>query len=143
AADVNEVKEIGRNSSLTRTPLQTELARLWHAADLMDENRSARSVLSPDASLVQNARLFALLNMAAADALITGMNTKFTYNLWRPYHAIRLADTDGNPATVADTNWTALILAPRFPEYISNHSIFTAAVMRVLGRELGDERTFM
>jgi hypothetical protein len=142
AADVNEVKEIGRDTSATRTPLQTELALFWHFADCMDENRSARSVVSAEASLVENARLFALLNFAAADALITGMRAKFIHNLWRPHHAIRLADTDGNPETEADPAWTALIVAPRFPEYISNHAVFTAAMMRVLEREFGDERTF-
>jgi hypothetical protein len=66
----------------------------------------------------------------------------FVYELWRPHHAIRLAATDGNPGTEADPNWTALILAPRFPEYISNHASLTAAFMRVLTRELGDDHSF-
>ena len=80
--------------------------------------------------------------MATCDALITSMESKFVYELWRPHHAVRLADTDGNPATEADPGWTALILAPRFPEYISNHSCPSTAFMHTLTRLLGDENTF-
>ncbi len=142
AADFNEVKAIGRVDSAVRTADQTELARLWQAMGPVDQNRAARSVVPAGNSLVDNARLFALLNMATCDALIASMESKFGYSLWRPHHAIRLANTDGNPATTADPSWTALILAPRFPEYVSNHSSLTAAFMRVLTRELGDDHAF-
>jgi hypothetical protein len=64
-------------------------------------------------SLVENARLFALINIVAADTIIAGFDSKYTYNLWRPHHAIRLADTDGNPATDPDPTWSALFVAPR------------------------------
>src|SRR5687768_16150453 len=142
AADLNEVKEIGRVNSATRTSDQTELARLWQAVGPIDENRSARSVVPAGNSLVENARLFALLNMATCDALIASMDSKFAYGLWRPHHAVRLADTDGNPATEADAGWTALILAPRFPEYVSNHASLTGAFMHTLARLLGEEQSF-
>ena len=142
AADFNEVKTIGRADSTVRTPEQSEIALLWQAMGPVDENRAARSVLSSRRNLVDNARLFALLNMVACDALIIGWDSKFTYQLWRPHHAIRHADTDDNPDTVADPNWSGLILAPRFPEYVSNHSTLTGAMMRVLARELGDEHHF-
>lgn len=142
AADLAEVSAIGRVDSAIRTENQTLVARLWQAMGAMDENRAARSVVSRRARLVDNARLFALLNMAACDALIIGWDSKFAYGLWRPHHAIRLADTDGNPDTSADPSWTALIPAPRFPEYVSNHSTLTAAMMRVLANELGDRHAF-
>ena len=142
AEDLKEVKAIGRVDSTIRTSDQTELARLWQAVGPIDENRSARSVVPPGNSLVENARLFALLNIAACDALIASMDSKFAYGLWRPHHAIRLADSDGNPATEADPGWTALILAPRFPEYISNHASITGAFMHTLARLLGDEQSF-
>jgi hypothetical protein len=79
---------------------------------------------------------------AATDALIVGFDSKNTYNLWRPYHAVRLADSDGNPATDADPTWNSLFLAPRFQEYISNHSVLTSSVMRLLARLLGDQHSF-
>lgn len=144
AADLEEVKIIGRVDSGVRTAEQTLIARLWQAMGPVDENRAARSVVAQagPGHLGEKARLFALLNMAGCDALIIGWDSKFAYHLWRPHHAIRLADTDGNPATTADANWSGLILAPRFPEYVSNHSTLTAAMMRVLARELGDEHAF-
>jgi hypothetical protein len=142
AADLNEVKAIGRFDSTVRTPVQTQLALLWQAVGAADENRVVRSVVPVENELVDNARLFALLNISAADALIAGFDSKFTYNLWRPYHAIRLADTDGNPDTEADPTWNSLFLAPRFQEYMSNHAVVTTSVMRVLALLLGDEHTF-
>ena len=142
AGDFEEVKAIGRIDSTIRTPEQSDIARLWQAMGAIDENRAARSLVPPWASLVDNARLFALINMAACDALIIGWDSKFTYQLWRPHHAIRLADTDGNPATTADPAWSGLLLAPRFPEYVSNHATLTGSIMRVLAREMGDEHTF-
>jgi hypothetical protein len=108
----------------------------------IDLNRAARSVVPAGNSLVDNARLFALANIATCDALIASMESKFAYHLWRPHHAVRLADTDGNPATEADPGWTALILSPRFPDYISNHSSLSGAFFHTLTRLLGDEHTF-
>lgn len=141
ANDVNEVKLIGSVSSAVRTAEQTLVARLWHAAAIADENRMVRSILPPGNSLVENARLLAAANIAACDAFEASMESKFAYNLWRPHHAIRLADTDENPLTEADPGWTALILAPRFPEYVSNHSTITGAFLHVFASELGDNHT--
>jgi hypothetical protein len=142
AEDFEEVKVMGRVDSSMRTPEQSNIARLWQAMGAIDEMRAARSLVSPRARLVDNARLFALVSMAAADALIIGWDSKFAYQLWRPHHAIRLADTDANPNTIADPTWSALILAPRFPEYVSNHSTLTSSIMRILAHELGDENAF-
>ena len=142
AADVNEVRAIGHLDSAVRTPEQTHLALLWQATGAAEENRVARSVVPPENSLVDNARLFALLNIVACDAIIAGFDSKYAYNFWRPYHAIHLADTDGNPATAADPAWNSLFLSPRHQEYISNHAVFTGAFMHVLARELGNEHTF-
>ncbi len=142
AADVNEIKAIGRFDSAIRTPDQTQLALLWQATGAAEENRIARSVVPAENSLVDNARLFALVNIVACDTIIAGFDSKYTYNLWRPHHAIRLADTDGNPATDPDTEWRGLFVAPRHQEYISNHAVFTGGFMHVLARELGDEHTF-
>lgn len=142
AVDLAEVQWIGRVDSAMRTEDQTRLALMWQAIGPIDFNRAARAVVPAGNSLVDNARLFALANMAASDALVASMESKFAYELWRPHHAIRLADTDGNPATIADPEWNGLILAPRFPEYVSNHSSLTTAFMHTLSRLLGDERGF-
>jgi hypothetical protein len=142
AADVNEIKAIGSATSVTRTPEQTQLALLWASVDNTDENRAIRSVVPADASLVDTARLFALANFAAADAVIAVFDAKYAYGLWRPYHAIRLADTDNNPATVADPTWTPLAATPRHPEYLSGHVISTSSAFGVAALLLGDDQTF-
>ena len=142
AADVNEIKAIGSATSVTRTAEQTQLALLWAAVDNTDENRAIRSVVSASTSLVDTARLFALANFAAADAVIAVFDSKYAYGLWRPYHAIRLADTDNNPATEADPNWTPLATTPRHPEYLSGHVISTSSAFGVAALLLGDAQTF-
>jgi hypothetical protein len=149
AADVNEVKAIGRFDSAIRTTEQTQLALLWQAVGQVNENHAIRPVIEAlieaahgHLQLVDTARIFALINIAAEDATIAGFDSKYTYNLWRPYHAIRLADTDGNPDTEADPTWDSLFIAPRHQEYMSNHAVITTAFMNMLAELLGDEHTF-
>jgi hypothetical protein len=143
AADLNETKTLGRNTGSTRTQRQTDLALLWAATAVAGENGIARSVVPEDASLVDNARLFALVNMAACDAFIVGFDCKYTYNFWRPYHAIRFADLDGNPDTTADPAWDSLVQpVPNHQEYMSFHGVVTSAFMRVLTHLLGDDHSF-
>ena len=143
AADVNETKLLGAVNSTLRTAKQTQLALLWQAIGVNEENRVIRQVVPQENSLVDNARLFALVNIVAADTTIAGFDSKYTYNLWRPYHAIRLANSAGNPAIIEDPTWTALVLAPRFQEYVANHAIITGGVMHALARLLGDNHTFV
>ena len=52
--------------------------------------------------LEDNARLFALLNLAVADAAICAWDAKYTFDFWRPVTAIRNGDLDGNPATYVE-----------------------------------------
>src|SRR5262249_49078220 len=73
-------------------------------------------------TLVENARMFALLNLAQADAFFASYDGKYTYNFWRPVTAIRAADTDGNPDTVPDPSWSPLLATPSHPSYASNHA---------------------
>ena len=124
------------------TASQTELSLLWGATAPVDENAVARSVVPPSYALADTARFFALINFAACDGMIAGFDAKYHYGFWRPFHAIRLADTDGNPATEPDPLWTSLIPAPNHPEYISTHSTVTGATMGVLALLLGDETPF-
>jgi hypothetical protein len=83
--------------------------------------------------LAEVARLFALLSMAMADTVAPTYQTKFVFHAWRPATAIREADTDDNPNTIADPGWS-----PRAggiggtPEHWSGHSSFAGAGARVL-----------
>jgi hypothetical protein len=83
------------------------------------------------------ARALALTDLVGADSLITCMNAKYTYSAWRPYTAIRQADTDGNPATTADPSWLPLLPTPNHPEYPAAHGCITSAEAQVLAAVLG------
>jgi hypothetical protein len=131
--DFKEIVEIGSSTSTTRMQPQTDLARLWVSTGTQNWNPAARQVaISQGLTLSQNARAFALLNLAGADAFIASWDSKFAYNQWRPVTAIRAADSDGNPDTVEDPLWTPLLVTPPFPDYIAGHTTFAGAAQKVL-----------
>jgi hypothetical protein len=105
AADFNEVKEVGRVDSPSRTDDQTLVARLWAAVGTPTNsgdiyNNVARDVaLAFGSDIVQTARLFVLLNVALHDELQTSWTSKFDYGLWRPVTAIPRAAEDRNVFT--------------------------------------------
>jgi len=138
ARDFNEIKDIGSAGSGTRTQDQTDLARFWVATAPQNWNPAARQVaISQRLTLSQNARAFALLNLAGADAFIASWDAKFTYNQWRPVTAIPAADTDGNPETTADSGWLPLLATPPFPDYIAGHTTYAGAAEEVLEQVFG------
>jgi hypothetical protein len=75
-----------------------------------------------------------------ADGFVAGWNTRYHYNFWRPVTAIRAADTDGNPDTVADPAWDTFLNTPPIPDYPSTHSVLGAAAATVLAEVLGADR---
>jgi hypothetical protein len=87
---------------------------------------------------MQNARLFALLNVTFADSVIAFYDAKYTYRFWRPVSAIRAADT-GNPALVGDPNWTPLANTAQDPSYPGAHAVISAAAANVLGSFFGSD----
>jgi hypothetical protein len=148
AAAFNEVKSLGRADSTTRTDEQTQIARFWNdglgtAFAPGYWNRIAQDVATEQGfSVVSEAHLFALLNIATADALISCWDAKYAYSLWRPVTAIGAADTDGNDATVPDASWTPLLVTPNFPSYTSAHSTVSGAAAEVLTALFGDQYQF-
>jgi len=145
AADVNMVKAVGGTISAVRTAEQTQIALFWGygpttATPPGHWNQVAQVVAAGQGNtLEENARLFALLNIALADAAIVSWDCKYVYNYWRPITAIQEADTDGNPETTADPSWTPLLATPPFPEYTSGHSTFSAAAAIVLAHFFGSD----
>lgn len=137
--DYNEIKELGGRTSAKRTAEQTEVGRFWAVTGVASWTPITRSLVAanPQRSLVQNARLFALVNMAAADALITVFDAKYHYNFWRPITAIRNGAIDGNDATAPEAGWVPLIETPMHPEYPCAHCISSSAVAAVLEAEFG------
>jgi hypothetical protein len=143
AEDLNEVKLIGDKFSATRSADQTEIAVFWNGNTPAYWNRIATSVAAErHTTLSENARLLALLNVAMADAVIACWDAKYTFVFWRPITAIRLASTDGNPATTEDSAWTPLLVTPNFPEYPSGHATVSPAAAAVLGTYFGNDADF-
>jgi hypothetical protein len=140
ANDLNEVKALGAKHGSTRTRDQTDAARLWIASPPVTDNEVARQLSTHKGlSVVDNARLFALLNMAGADAYIACWDAKYRYHYWRPVTAIRDADRAHNMGITADPKWEPLMPTPAHPEYPSGRTSYTSATARVLLEFFGDE----
>jgi hypothetical protein len=141
AADFAQVEELGRDTSASRTPEQTAQARFWTDHDLRQWNDGLlRLAAERGLGLVQTARMLAMAHVAGGDAMIACFDAKYHYWFWRPFQAIPLADTDGNPATLADPSWLPLGATPNFPEYPSAHACHSGAVVRALQSFFGTDR---
>lgn len=97
----------------------------------------------------QNARLFALVNVAMADAGILAWDQKYIHDLWRPVLGIREHDESmgptgaGNndidndcqpdwlPLGAPNTNSSGKNTTPPFPAYPSGHATFGAAAFHI------------
>jgi len=139
AQDLNEIKSLGQNTSTTRTAEQTIIGKfwappIWNTWNVIAEN----AAVAHHTNLERTARLFGVLNLSFADSAIAMYDGKYHYQLWRPVNAIRLADTDGNPATVADPNWTPLAVTAADPSYPGAHSTMSAAAATVLAAFFGN-----
>lgn len=145
ADDVERVYQWGGEDSSRRTPEQTQIAYFWAdgpgtATPAGHWNEVAQGMaLKRRYSVSQNARLFALLNLAMADAGITCWRCKYEYRRWRPLTAIHYADTDGNPRTRKDEDWEPLLGTPMHPEYVSAHSSFSGAAEAILTAFFGTD----
>src|SRR5918999_1493023 len=140
ANDLHEVQTLGAKHSATRTRDQADAAKLWIATTIVTDNDAARQLSThQELSVVDNARLFALLNMAGADAYITCWQAKYRHPYWRPVTAIRHADSAGNGGITADPAWEPLLPTPAHPEYPSGRAAYTGATARVLREFFGDE----
>ena len=123
AMALNEVKELGSLNSSTRTADQTQQAQAWAsvgnptAAPIVWNRLAGALAVSQGNTTVENARMFALLNISHHDAFQTTFASKYHYGLWRPVTAIRRADEDGNADTTADPAWSTLIGTPPYPTY--------------------------
>lgn len=142
----NDVKELGSRRSAKRTPAQTEIALFWDKSALgaagLWNMVAARVSQKKCLSSSQTAHLFALLNLAMADAGIAAWDCKYHYCFWRPVEAIRKASKDGNDWTAPDPNWEPLVATPPHPDYVSAHSTFSGAAATILIAYFGDEVPF-
>jgi hypothetical protein len=143
AADFNEVKGLGRANSTVRTPQQTELALLFAAvisstSNIALWNNVARDVSrARQLSLVDAARVYALLSATINDSLQTAHASKFVYGLWRPVTAIERAAEDLNPQTDPEPGWLPLLVTPPYPSHSSNMACVGAGAARSLADAFG------
>jgi hypothetical protein len=141
--DYNEVKALGSINSTARTQEQTDLALFYSDNFLVQWQGTLRGIVDANIDDIgDSARLFALANMAAADAIISAWANKRYWNFWRPITAIQEGDNDGNPRTVGDPSWLPFLPTPPYSDYTSGANDLTGAMTRTLERYFGDTLTF-
>ena len=142
--EYDEVKALGALIGSTRTPEQTQIAYFWADNFPAQMNRIVRNVAETHVeSSADRARLFALVWLGVADALINTWTGKLEHPTWRPITAINEGDFDGDPKTVGDANWQPLINTPNYPDHSSGANALVSGVMKMLALYFGtDEMTF-
>src|SRR5881397_730541 len=131
---LNEIKSLGTTDSATATADEELTGRFWNGAIQNYWNEITQTAaLDRDLTTARSARLFALLNLTLADGVIAFYDAKYTYDFWRPVTAIRAADTDNNPETLADPNWLPEVIntAPD-PSYPGAHAVISAGAAAVV-----------
>jgi hypothetical protein len=149
ARNYNEVKLLGRAASAehpsARTPEQEASALFFREGPPGYWNRTLEFIVAdhvPDTG--DRARLYALVQLSMADAIIASWHNKKYFNFWRPETAIREGQNDGNPATVGDTTWVPHTTTPNYPDYTSGANNLNGAVTGTLEHFFGtDEMTFL
>jgi hypothetical protein len=149
AADFNEVKAIGKIDSATRTADQTHAAAYWQTNPSVNYNAIARRFVDQfSLGVTDSARLFALLDLSAADAIINTWNDKYWWNFWRPITAIRSTDPTWTPLfdpslPVATAGIGPALITPPYPDHSSGATAYASASMHALASFFGtDELTF-
>jgi hypothetical protein len=152
AEEFDEVKELGSLTSTRRTADQTAAAIFWQDNGIAIWNRVYRSLaMGRGLDVADSARLFAMTNLAGADASIGCWNDKAYHSFWRPITAIREAGDDENPATQADPNWVPLfdptvavsgppLINPGFPDHPSGHTCISSAIVNTMQEFFGTDK---
>jgi len=148
ATDFNETISTGGVGAVVPDhPDADTVARFWTSNTPASWNRVLRQVSAKHhLTLSEKARLFALMNIAMADAAIACWDAKWVYRFWRPVTAAAFAEFDGNPATAGPTPglplWAPRISTPAHPEYPSGHSTQSGAAVAILIDFFGDATPF-
>jgi hypothetical protein len=149
AADLAEVKSLGRIDSATRTADQTHAAAYWQTNPAANYNAIARRFVDQfSLGVTESARLFAILDLSAADAIINTWNDKYYWNFWRPITAIRVTDPTWTPLfdpslPLATAGIGPPLITPPYPDHMSGATAYASASMHALASFFGtDEMTF-
>jgi len=136
----DEVKAVGDVNSTERPPDRTNVALFYdYDVPVLIFNDAARQITTAKPrSLSENARDFALINMAISDAAVATFYNKYLYTFWRPETAIHDAGDDGNDKTTPDANFKPLITTPCFPSYPSAHGTLSNAAREMMEKIYGE-----
>jgi hypothetical protein len=144
AREYKEVKDYGSDGTLNptlRSPEQTATALFFTANPIEMYNRAFRTVADDKGlSLVKQARFFASVNLAGADALIGCWDDKEFWGVWRPITAIHDGELDGNSRTVEDNDWNSLVPSPPYPDHPSGYNCATGSFMHAAKNFFGTNR---
>jgi hypothetical protein len=131
------VRDIGCATSATRTEEQTHIAQFFKQDAELTVNEAARQLAqSHGLNIEEGALLFALVDIAVADARIATWLGKYNFKYWRPVTALN-ADPDGVVRN-GYTSWTPLLTTPAHPSYASGHSATVNAGIDVLRHFFGE-----
>lgn len=143
-----KVSLIGDANNKERTPEQNEIALFWedglmgitvpgHFQLIAMQLLAQRNINS-----IEQAKLFALLSLAQADAGIVAWHNKYLYDIIRPETAIRFADSRFSKQTTLtqQSDWQSYIPTPPFPAYVSGHSVFGAASCSMMAAFFGSDK---
>jgi hypothetical protein len=147
-ADFNEVKRIGSltASAGDRSAHDTETAIFFTSNTLIAyQDALMRYLDTHPIGVSTSAQLLATINASTANAVIQTWRLKREIGFWRPNQAIIGADTDGNPATLADPGWQPLNVSiapfapnPPYSDYTSGHAAITSTFAQSVRNYLGD-----
>lgn len=98
--------------------------------------------IDSEANNAEFVRLFALANVALADAGIFAWREKYTFEFWRPLSGVRQDPSGPAPRGIARPTWVTFgapqtnshqtPFKPPFPAYPSGHATFGAAIFQVI-----------
>jgi hypothetical protein len=149
AAELAEVKSLGEINSITRTAYQTHAAPFWQTNPAANYNAMARRFVDQfSLGVTDSARLFAMLDLSAADTIINTWNDKYYWNFWRPITAIRSTDPTWTPLfdpslPVATAGIGPALITPPYPDHPSGATAYASASMHAFASFFGtDEMTF-
>jgi hypothetical protein len=128
---LNEVQVLGAAGGAALSAEQQDIARFWTENPNVFTARNLQ-VFMNQPTVLENARLAAMLWVAYADAILGCFDTKYHFAAWRPRAAIPAADSDGNPATMADPGWLPFVNTPNHPEYPAAHACFAGVTTEIL-----------
>lgn len=144
AKEYDEVKRLGGNGTTTpteRTAEQNEVVQFYSVIPALMYSNMLRGLANAKGlTLAEQARLFGLVNLSAADAVINCWDDKLHWSNWRPITAIRLGDSDGNSRTAGDPAWTPLFPTPPYPDQSSGYNCITSGFMNAAKEFFGRDR---